>query len=461
MYLKIDNFTELIMKIKRTHKEEKNWDDKWCEVTLEIKNEYFNYKTFNNELLLESEIEILIKEFNKLVNGKLLKNETIEFIEPDLVFILEPSEKAKNGLVDMRVNLFQDGALSADYYNLCLDIEEVKQIMGYLNNVIPTVNIENDTYKNINDSYCIVLVKYDDYDGDKTYAYILNKEIDETKVGDKVLVDRAGNIVIGTIINKNFYDEYNAPYPVERTKTIIKRLKTFEEYKEYDSTNDICEILYSGTKEEIEYIIKELDIEYSFSEKIPEYSIKIKRIGAVIRGKRSLKANYNCIKYFGCKCDSNNLNNKENKLIIGYYGQAFFGGGTYIKLSMNKSNDDRYKIEYLHSAVPNYIENAEDYITKFETIDIKKSMYYNDYKKNIIEKWIEKNIYINELEVFVNSLNLEKIAKRIYNDDNVLDGLCWDFYILKNNKQYKISGYEDMPKELEKIIDYLEKIVKL
>ena len=319
MYLKIDNFTELIMKIKRTHKEEKNWDDKWCEVTLEIKNEYFNYKTFNNELLLESEIEILIKEFNKLVNGKLLKNETIEFIEPDLVFILEPSEKAKNGLVDMRVNLFQDGALSADYYNLCLDIEEVKQIMGYLNNVIPTVNIENDTYKNINDSYCIVLVKYDDYDGDKTYAYILNKEIDETKVGDKVLVDRAGNIVIGTIINKNFYDEYNAPYPVERTKTIIKRLKTFEEYKEYDSTNDICEILYSGTKEEIEYIIKELDIEYSFSEKIPEYSIKIKRIGAVIRGKRSLKANYNCIKYFGCKCDSNNLNNKENKLIIGYY----------------------------------------------------------------------------------------------------------------------------------------------
>jgi hypothetical protein len=34
------------------------------------------------------------------------------------------------------------------------------------------------------------------------------------------------------------------------------------------------------------------------------------------RGKRSLKANYNCIKYFGCKCDSNNLNNKENKLII-------------------------------------------------------------------------------------------------------------------------------------------------
>lgn len=72
-----------------------------------------------------------------------------------------------------------------------------------------------------------------------------------------------------------------------------------------------------------------------------------------------------------------------------------------------------------------------------------------------------KNIYINELEVFVNSLNLEKIAKRIYNDDNVLDGLCWDFYILKNNKQYKISGYEDMPKELEKIIDYLEKIVKL
>ena len=58
-------------------------------------------------------------------------------------------------------------------------------------------------------------------------------------------------------------------------------------------------------------------------------------------------------------------------------------------------------------------------------------------------------------------LSLEKIAKRIYNDDNVLDGLCWDFYILKNNKQYKISGYEDMPKELEKIIDYLNEIAEI
>ena len=39
----------------------------------------------------------------------------------------------------------------------------------------------------------------------------------------------------------------------------------------------------------------------------------------------------------------------------------FFGGGTYYKLS-KKDEEEKYKIEYSHSANPNIIPKAEEYI---------------------------------------------------------------------------------------------------
>ena len=47
-------------------------------------------------------------------------------------------------------------------------------------------------------------------------------------------------------------------------------------------------------------------------------------------------------------------------MIIGYYEQIFFGGGTYYKLS-KKDEEEMYKIEYSHSANPNIIPKAEEY----------------------------------------------------------------------------------------------------
>lgn len=416
MYLKIDNYTIFELRIQRTHQFEKEWDNKWCEVSLKIENEYFKYKTSNNELLLEADIEYLIKEFNKLLNGKLKEKEEIEFIEPDLEFILYPFKTKEDVLVDFRIHLFQDGVLSADFYNLCLDRKEIKQIVYYLNEILPTVEIKDiDKKYNANEHYCIVSVKYSDYDGEKTYAYIITNKDEKVSVGDEVLVDRAGKKVLAQIVDVGYYNEANAPYPINRTKKVIKVIKTPEDfrkyqlgknnkfrcpccgyytldevdayeicpvcyweddpiqrdapdyegssnipslkiakenykkfyaveerfrknvrcpeltetiyYEDYDNVDDICKVLYTGTKEEIIYIIKELKIEYSFNKNIPEFSINIEKIGVVVKGKGKVNPKYKCIKYFGYKFSYKNLIKKcpkcNNELVDILYGVPF------------------------------------------------------------------------------------------------------------------------------------------
>ena len=90
--------------------------------------------------------------------------------------------------------------------------------------------------------YYFLFVKYDDCDGYcKEYNYISN---DLTiKVGDRVLVDRMGNLAVATVENVGFYNELNAPYPVDMTKSIIKKvdddfelddLDFYDEENEYD-----------------------------------------------------------------------------------------------------------------------------------------------------------------------------------------------------------------------------------
>lgn len=78
-------------------------------------------------------------------------------------------------------------------------------------------------------------------------------------------------------------------------------------YEQYNDIDDICEVLYNGTKEEINNIIKELKIEYTFDKYIPEFSINIEKLGVKLRRKGVKKTKYKCIKYFGYKFSYKNL----------------------------------------------------------------------------------------------------------------------------------------------------------
>lgn len=252
MHLKIDNYTNFELDINRTNKKEKEPMNRWCEVSLKIENEYFKYKKINSEILMESDIEYLIKEFDKLLKGKIKEDEYIDFIEPDLEFILRPVKQIyKEETIDIRINLLQNGALSADFYNLCIGRQEIEQILIYLNEVVPTIKLKKIKKKDINkESYCIVSVKYCDYDGDKTYDYILEKDVDKTNIGDKVLVDRAGNEVLAKIVSKEFCNKDNARYPIDMTKKVIEIVKDDSsiEKKKHPKCpqcgNELVDILY-------------------------------------------------------------------------------------------------------------------------------------------------------------------------------------------------------------------------
>lgn len=145
-------------------------------------------------------------------------------------------------------------------------------------------------------------------------------------------------------------------------------------------------------------------------------------------------------------------------MIVGYYHQVFFGGGTYYKLSKN-SQESKYKFEYCHSAIPNYIPNAENYIKTDKTLSIK------DYNFRKIEKKlkvynIEFNDYINEIIEIVKNSDWNKISNQKYTSDN-LDDICWNFYIEDDeNDKYYISGYSVFPLEIEKIYSLFKNIIK-
>lgn len=143
-------------------------------------------------------------------------------------------------------------------------------------------------------------------------------------------------------------------------------------------------------------------------------------------------------------------------MIIGYYGQAFFGGGTYYKLSKQKS-DDKYKFEYIRTIIPNYISNAEEYIKKYETLTIegiKKKEYFAGKNKVV---YLEKNSDIEKILNIIENSNWNSITNKKYDSEN-LDDENWDFYIDYENNNYFIEGYSVHPKEIEIIYSLFEKI---
>ena len=137
-------------------------------------------------------------------------------------------------------------------------------------------------------------------------------------------------------------------------------------------------------------------------------------------------------------------------MIIGYYGQSFFGGGTYYKLS-KKENEDNFKFEYIHSIVPNYVINAEEYIQKYETLSFEEVRSKDYFKGKVKIDLLKNNIYIDEIMNICKKANWEKISKKKYSNEN-LDDENWDFYIeFSQEQKYLISGYSIHPKEVEKI----------
>ena len=129
MDVKLNNgFTEFKFDINRIVNKE---SEDWCSMQISVKNEFFNYKN-EGELLLFSEVEEIKNYLEQLLNGKLEEEEQLDFTEPDLELNLYPSDNVEYILLDIKFNLIEQGELSADYYNLCLDKKEIDELYSYL-----------------------------------------------------------------------------------------------------------------------------------------------------------------------------------------------------------------------------------------------------------------------------------------------------------------------------------------
>lgn len=79
--------------------------------------------------------------------------------------------------------------------------------------------------------YYYLTVKYEGYCSNKEYNYISDDLTIE--VGDRVLVDMAGELVVADVLETAYCDKFDAPFPVHKTKKIIKKVSG-----DFD-TNDI------------------------------------------------------------------------------------------------------------------------------------------------------------------------------------------------------------------------------
>ena len=141
------------------------------------------------------------------------------------------------------------------------------------------------------------------------------------------------------------------------------------------------------------------------------------------------------------------------KLIIGFYGSAFFAAGEYLKVVID-DNVGHY-VEYIMSIKGNGIWYAEEYISSSEPL--------YDHER-LIERYFFKMKYlINDISenVFkvLSSIDLEDFFSREYRESNILDGYGWKVHVNLNGKEYKTTGYENDPYEMCIIVNLLKDIL--
>ena len=108
--------------------------DIWCDLILDIKNEYFTYNLNTEGITLKEtkEIRDLLKRY---LDKKITEEESYETLEPYIIISIEKVHD--KWYLNLRLNLILDGSFSGDYYNIGLnddkDIENLYKAFEPIN----------------------------------------------------------------------------------------------------------------------------------------------------------------------------------------------------------------------------------------------------------------------------------------------------------------------------------------
>lgn len=128
-----------------------HWDFQWCKVDFTfVFPGCLNYMKQDDEVLLSCEVEELEAKLDDFINDKIIKSETLEFIEPDFVFEFQPGynmveagvcsyaapgHEMSAAFMVWKVRLWQDG-LTDNYFSTTLEKEDMRILRDYLRLVV-------------------------------------------------------------------------------------------------------------------------------------------------------------------------------------------------------------------------------------------------------------------------------------------------------------------------------------
>ena len=183
-------------------------------LNIKIKSKYLDYEVFS-----KVKNEELITIIENVENMLFCKYRCVRDIEINRIrFEFNEFETKIKFVIKMCEN---------QEYVINLSREHVINIYNYLTKYMKTLN--KVQMMDFNKKYTYVEVRYVDIYSSRRYSYI--SEDRSVRIGDIVLVDRAGIKCLAVVENRADYYYENAPYPVLETKRVLKIVTRAEKYR--------------------------------------------------------------------------------------------------------------------------------------------------------------------------------------------------------------------------------------
>lgn len=143
-----------------------NWDDQWCKIDLTLQSDNWLDYQISSSILLSYEVEILRNKLSALLSNEIKSTENLDFIEPDLSFVLSPQKdltldpnyiyvapghEIADIFTDLRVHLW-DGGMTANYISLCFVREDIEVLYFYLSLITKQIKADDPSIKKYIDS---------------------------------------------------------------------------------------------------------------------------------------------------------------------------------------------------------------------------------------------------------------------------------------------------------------------